>query len=184
MKLTQSFIFVSVATFLFFLINVFAFYLLLRGHNFPGGGFIGGLGSAISLILLSLAIGVKTMDRILRFDPVAIAAAGLLIAFLTSCIGMFAGDPFLTQYNLKLTDVPLLGELALGTPLLFDIGVYLVVVGVTTKMIFLLARSVEGHPAFEDHERDRYASVIEEPIENLAAPPRESPVSDSKLHDV
>lgn len=165
MKIGESFILRSVASFLFFVLNIFAVYLLLRGHNLPGGGFIGGLGSALSFILLSLAVGVEKAQRMLRIDPVRIAAVGLLIAVGTALIPLFVGDAFLRQYNVHLHDVPMVGDLALGTPLLFDCGVFLVVVGVTTKMLFVLSRSIGGLPALPAEERAFYAAPLEHPIE-------------------
>jgi multisubunit Na+/H+ antiporter MnhB subunit len=166
MKTGDSFILRAVATFLFFLINLFALYLLLRGHNLPGGGFIGGLGSALTFILLSLACGVETAQRLLGADPVRIATGGLLLAILTGMAPMLWGAPILKHYNFKFTDVPLMGDLAVGTPLLFDVGVFMVVVGVTTKLVFLLARSLTGVPALTDADRPRYAAAREEPIED------------------
>lgn len=159
MRLSTSFIFTRVAVFLFFVINLFAIYLLLRGHNYPGGGFIGGLGSGMSLILLSLAVGADRMQQILRVDPVRIATIGLLIAAGSSALPMLWGDPFLTQYNMKL------GSFGLGTPLVFDIGVFLVVVGVTVRLIAILARPVEGLCSLTPHERSIYASPVEQPID-------------------
>lgn len=159
MNLARSFIFTRVALFLFFVINLFSIYLLLRGHNNPGGGFIGGLGSGMSLVLLSLAVGVEQMQKTLRIDPVRLATIGLSIATLSSMLPMLWGDPFLTQYNIKL------GGIALGTPLVFDIGVYLVVIGITVRLIVILARPVEGLCALTPVERKRYASEIEQPIE-------------------
>lgn len=165
MKVGTSFIFRSIASFLFFLINVFALYLLLRGHNMPGGGFIGGLVSALSLIMLSLSYGVERTQQILRTDPIRLAAVGLILAFLTALLPVVAGDDFLKHYNGKFTDVPVLGSLSIGTPLLFDIGIFLVVVGVTAKMIFILARSISGLTALEPREWRRYAAELEEPVE-------------------
>ena len=75
MKAPDSYIFKTVVRFSFFVINVFAIYLVLRGHNLPGGGFIGGLAAAISFVLLSLAIGVEELHRVMRFDPVRVAVA-------------------------------------------------------------------------------------------------------------
>lgn len=175
MKTGDSFILRAVATFLFFLINLFAIYLLLRGHNLPGGGFIGGLGSALTFILLSLACGVETAQRLLGADPVRIATGGLLLAILTGMAPMLWGAPFLKQYNFKLADLPLVGDLAVGTPLLFDLGVFMVVVGVTTKLVFLLARSITGLPALTDADRPRYAAALEEPIEEERAGREKAP---------
>ena len=165
MKIGESFILRAIASFLFFVLNIFAIYLLLRGHNLPGGGFVGGLGSALSFILLSLALGVEKAQRMLRVDPVRIAAVGLLLALATGLLPVFAGDAFLSHYNVHLHDVPLIGDLAIGTPLLFDCGVFFVVIGVTTKMLFVLSRSIGGLPALPDPERPFYAARMEAPIE-------------------
>lgn len=166
MKVDDSLILRTVVSFLFYLINVFAFYLYVRGHNLPGGGFIGGLGSALSVILLSLAIGVEGAQRTLRADPLRIATVGLLIVILTAMLPMLFGHAFMNQYNVKIGSVPLLGEVPVGTPMLFDLGVFLVVVGVTTKLIFVLARSLSGLTALDERERRRYAALLERPIED------------------
>lgn len=165
MKAPDSYIFKSVVRFSYFVINVFAIYLLLRGHNLPGGGFIGGLAAAISFVLLSLAIGVEELHRVMRFDPVRVAAAGLLLSTLTGAAPLLAGQPFLEHFNTHLP-VPLLGDLHVGTPLLFDIGVFLVVVGVTCKIIFVFAKSTEGLRALVQEEEARYRSPRETPIED------------------
>jgi multisubunit Na+/H+ antiporter MnhB subunit len=176
MKGLESFIFKPVVKFAFFIINVFALYLLFRGHNLPGGGFIGGLVTGISLVLLSLALGQREMQRIMRVDPVGIAAAGLLIATGTGVIAMIGGGPYLEQFNFYLPHLPLVGNVPMGTPLLFDVGVYLVVVGITAKIIFVLAKSTEGYGAFDSKEELRYSSPVEEPIDPPCPPgstPRE-----------
>jgi multicomponent Na+:H+ antiporter subunit B len=153
-----------------FVVNVFAIYLLLRGHNLPGGGFIAGLATAISMIMLSLAIGLEEIHRVLRFEPVRLAAAGLLLATVTGTGPMWVGRPYLEHFN-TYVDVPLVGEVGLGTPLLFDIGVYLLVVGVTTKIVFVLATSTQGYRALVKEEEERFASPLEQPIEDVAPLP-------------
>jgi multicomponent Na+:H+ antiporter subunit B len=160
----DSYIFKTIVRLSFFLINVFAVYLLLRGHNLPGGGFIGGLAAAISFILLGLAIGVEALHRVMRFDPVRVAAAGLLLAVVTGTAPLLFNHPFLEHFHFHFT-VPLLGEVHTGTPLLFDVGVYLVVVGVTCKIIFVLAKSTQGMRVLVQEEEARYSSVRETPIE-------------------
>lgn len=173
MRQNDSMILRAVAAFLFFLINVFAVYLLLRGHNLPGGGFIGGLGSALSFILLCLAFGVERTQQVLRFDPLRIATAGVALALLTALAPVAFGLPFLKHAHLEF-DAPFLGHIAVGTPLLFDIGVFLVVVGVSTKLIFVLVRSSSGLVALGSHERARYASGLESPIEEGRDPAADS----------
>lgn len=166
MKTGGSFIFRAVGALLFFIINVFAVYLLLRGHNEPGGGFIGGLGSALSLIMLSLAFGVERTQRNMRVDPARLAAIGLLVALLTAMLPVFVGEPLLRHFHWEWKDVLGLGTLKAGTPLLFDVGVFLVVVGVSTKLIFVLARSISGMTALSEREWRRYAAELEEPVEH------------------
>lgn len=175
MKPHPSYIFASATRILFFLINVFAVYITLRGHNLPGGGFIGGLIAAISLILLRLAIGLPEVLRIIRIDPVHVGASGLVLAAGTASAPMLFGNAFLEHFDVHLHHVPLVGELHLGTPLLFDLGVFLVVVGVTTKIIFVLGRSTQGYSALIPDEEGRYSSSVETAIEDDAPAAIRSP---------
>jgi multicomponent Na+:H+ antiporter subunit B len=174
----RSWIFRSVVRFAFFIINVFALYLFLRGHNLPGGGFIAGLASATSLILLSLAVGLEDLHRVMRVDPVRIAAAGLLVALLSGAAPLLVGHAYLAQYNWHLHHVPLLGELHIGTPLIFDLGVYLVVIGIASKIIFVLAKSTERLPGLVAEEERRYSSPLELPIEEPPDPQRKEADAD------
>ena len=164
MREASSYIFRSIVRFVFFLIMIFAIYLFLRGHNAPGGGFIAGLAAAISLILLSLAIGLDGVLRILRIDPVSLAAIGVALTLASSAAPMLVGKPFLTQSDWHLHDVPLLGELHIGTPLVFDLGVLLVVIGISCKIIFILTRSMRG-AGLDDDELRKYSSPVELAIE-------------------
>lgn len=165
----RSYLFDRLVRVMFFLINGVALYLLLRGHNLPGGGFIAGLASAISLILLSLALGVEAMPRVVRGDPVRLAGAGLLLALGTGAAPLLAGRPFLEHFHVHLSGVPLLGEVHAGTPLLFDTGVYLLVVGITSKLVFVLTQSTRGLRALVAAEERRYSSPLESPIDEAAA---------------
>jgi multisubunit Na+/H+ antiporter MnhB subunit len=114
-------------------------YLLLRGHNAPGGGFIAGLVTALSLCVLSFEGGAKRLERILRLPPLHYAAAGVLFSLGSAFIGPLAGGFFLQHFNFEIP-VPLLGRIPLGTPLLFDFGVFLVVIGVFTKGYIILSQ--------------------------------------------
>lgn len=164
MKNPRSFIFTAVAKGLFFLLNVFALYLLLRGHNLPGGGFIAGLVAAISIVVLSLALGWEEIHRVLRVDPAWFAVVGLTLAAVSGTAPLLWGRPFLEQFTVH-AHVPVLGEVHAGTPLVFDAGVLLVVVGMTCKILFVLGKSTEGLRALVKEEEARYASSVEEPIE-------------------
>lgn len=152
----------------FLLVNIVSIYLLLRGHNLPGGGFIGGLMTGMSFILLGLVRGWTELQRELPVPPLRLASLGLLIAILSGAVPMLVGQPFLTQYNVHLEKVPLAGELHFGTPLIFDIGVFLLVSCITVKLIIVLARSTSGLPAFTPGETPYYTSVLEDPIDETA----------------
>ena len=117
------------------LLLMFSLLLLLRGHHEPGGGFVGGLVAAASFILLAFAEGLEPARRTLRFGTMQLVGAGLLVALTAGLAGWAVGDPFLTGLwgSVKL---PVLGTP--GTPVLFDIGVYLVVLGTVTGVIFEL----------------------------------------------
>jgi len=166
MRGPDSFIFHTIVRLAFFLINVLAVYLLLRGHNLPGGGFIAGLATAISLVLLSLAIGNEAIHAVVRFDPVRVAAAGLMLATVTGAIPWLIGRPFLEHFQVHLHAVPLLGDMHLGTPLAFDLGVYFVVVGIASKIVFVFAKSTQGLRALVVEEETRYSAITETPIES------------------
>ena len=167
MNARPSPIFAAVARLTFFVLNLFALYLLLRGHNLPGGGFIAGLVTAISLVMISLALGWEETRRILPGDPLRLAYAGLALALATAAAPLAWGRPMLEQFMVH-GRLPLLGELHFGSPLAFDTGVLLVVVGITCKMIFVLGRSVDGLAALSAEEQARYAAAGEEPIERPA----------------
>ncbi len=120
------------------LMLVFSIILLFRGHNNPGGGFIGGLLAACGFILHTIAFDVSSARKKLIIDPRTLIGIGLLISLISAFMSLFLGKPFMTGiwWEAKL---PLLGKLHIGTPLFFDIGVYLVVVGVTLTIIFALS---------------------------------------------
>jgi multicomponent Na+:H+ antiporter subunit B len=113
-------------------------FLLARGHNAPGGGFIGGLVAAAAFALYAMAAGVPAARRLLRIDPHPLIGAGLLLALGSGTLALAAGRPLMTGLWTDLT-VPGLGALAVGTPLAFDLGVYLLVVGVMTMILLTLA---------------------------------------------
>lgn len=115
---------------------VFSIYVLLRGHHYPGGGFVGGLFAGSAFSLYALAFDVASARKLLRLDPRDISSCGLALAFLSGLPGLVSGHPFLTG---TWWDIPLPGmELHVGTPMIFDIGVYLVVLGVLLTLVFSL----------------------------------------------
>ncbi|HMO51411.1 MAG TPA: Na+/H+ antiporter subunit B [Kiritimatiellia bacterium] len=128
----------TAARYLFPLILLFSIYVLFRGHNDPGGGFVGGLAAASAYVLYALAFDVKAARGLLRVDSARLTAWGLLLALLSGLAGLAAGRPFLTARWGKWT-ITETWIVKAGTPLLFDVGVYLVVLGVTVTILFALA---------------------------------------------
>jgi multicomponent Na+:H+ antiporter subunit B len=119
------------------LIVLFSITLTLRGHHLPGGGFAGGLVASAAFTLHALANGCEATRRVLRVDLQALIALGLVTALLSGVVSTILGRPFLTGLWGEVS-VPNAGAIALGTPLIFDFGVYLVVFGVTQLMVHSL----------------------------------------------
>jgi multicomponent Na+:H+ antiporter subunit B len=119
------------------LLLIFSVFLFWRGHNQPGGGFAGGLVAAVPFAIFSIAFGAAEARRVLHVEPHVLIAIGLLTALLSGVLSLLAGAPFLTSSwgSLRLPGFP---SVDLGTPVLFDLGVYLLVVGVTLSIIFAL----------------------------------------------
>lgn len=134
----KSTILITASKLLHPLLLMFSIFLLFRGHNEPGGGFSGGLVAAGAFILHMLAHDVKSARRALRVDPHVLIAAGLLTSLLSGLVSVFFGYPFLTGAWVT-WDLPAFGKWSIGTPLLFDIGVYLVVIGITMLIILTTA---------------------------------------------
>ena len=122
------------------LLLLFAVFLLLRGHNQPGGGFVGGLVVSSSFVLYSIAFGVEAARRALLVRPATLLGSGLLVALASGLPGVFAGRPFMSAVWTTVG----VGSAALdvGTPLVFDVGVFLAVVGVVSTIAFTLAEVV------------------------------------------
>lgn len=119
------------------LILVSSIFMLLRGHNEPGGGFVGGLIASIGFSLHVFVSGAEALRRMLRTDPRWIAAVGLGAAIISGLVGPYAaGAPFLTAAWISV------GGVKMGTPLVFDVGVYLVVVG--AMLTFILGIKEQG----------------------------------------
>jgi len=121
---------------------LFAMYLLLRGHNEPGGGFIAGLVTASATVLVALAFGGDFARRLLTPIIRPAFGLGLLIAALSGMSSLFVGDPFLTQYHMYLP-IPGAAPVHLSTTLTFDIGVFLLVVASAAVAINVFAEAAE-----------------------------------------
>lgn len=132
-----------------FLLVLFAVYLLLRGHNAPGGGFIAGLMTALAIILQAIVFDTHHARRLFPFRESSVIGVGLLIAVGTGLLGPVVGAPFLNHYFATL-ESGLLGKVEVATAVVFDIGVYLVVVGVAKSVILSIAEDL-----FHQRERRR-----------------------------
>jgi multisubunit Na+/H+ antiporter MnhB subunit len=122
------------------LLLLFAVFLLLRGHNQPGGGFVGGLVVASSFVLYSIAFGADAARRALLIRPPTLLGIGLLVALASGIPGVIDGRPFMSA--LWTTFGTGSAAVAVGTPLIFDIGVFLAVIGVVLTIVFTLAETV------------------------------------------
>ena len=133
----QRSILLSVAArYLMPLMLVFSVFLLIRGHNEVGGGFAGGLVATSALMLYGIALSPAALRKLLPLEPRSLVSIGLFSALLSGAIPMLAGKPFMTGLWLKFP-IPVIGKV--GTPLLFDTGVYIVVIGVVTWILLTLA---------------------------------------------
>ncbi|MCD7059419.1 Na+/H+ antiporter subunit B [Pelagibacterium xiamenense] len=131
-------IFRTAAPILAALMIMFSIFVLLRGHNEPGGGFIGGLIGASGIAIYGIACGVDAARRALKVHPISLAGLGVFLAALSGFLSLPAAVPFLT--GLWATFYVEGAEISLSTPMMFDIGVYFVVVGA----VGTIALTLEG----------------------------------------
>ncbi len=130
---------------LFPVMLIVAVFLLLRGHDLPGGGFSAGMVVAIAILLQYIIGGAAWTESHLRLLPQIWLGAGLLVASGTGLAAWFFGRPFLTTY-FAYAELPLIGKVPTASALIFDIGVFALVVGATLLMLVALAhQSVRGH---------------------------------------
>ncbi|MCK1296951.1 MULTISPECIES: monovalent cation/H+ antiporter subunit A [unclassified Bradyrhizobium] len=123
---------------LFPVIGVVAIFLLLRGHDLPGGGFVAGIAMATAFILQYMARGTAWVEARLHVMPVRWMGFGLLLAGFAGAAACVFGHPFLTSY-FAYAELPLLGRVPTASALLFDIGVFSLVVGATVLMLIAIA---------------------------------------------
>ena len=119
---------------LFRVIMVGSIYLLFAGHNQPGGGFVGGLVAGAAISLRYIAGGIEEVRRISRWRPWTILGAGVIVAVSTALVPVLLGKPVLSAAY-EPYDLPVLGKVSISSALVFDIGVYLCVVGLVL-MVF------------------------------------------------
>lgn len=118
------------------LLLVFSIFLLLRGHNEPGGGFVGGLVAASALMLYAISDSPSALWKLLPLDPRFIAGIGLLISLTSGILPILFDLPFMTGMWLT-NPLPVIGKV--GTPTLFDVGVYFLVIGVVVWILLEFA---------------------------------------------
>ncbi|HLS23957.1 MAG TPA: Na(+)/H(+) antiporter subunit B [Pseudogracilibacillus sp.] len=127
----------STSSLIVFILLGFAIYLLLAGHNSPGGGFIGGLTTTAAFLLMYMAFGEETVRKIIPINFLLFIPIGLLLATLTGLGALLFNVPFLTHTFGTFT-IPLFGEVDLSTAMLFDLGVYFTVFGTTMTIILTI----------------------------------------------
>jgi multicomponent Na+:H+ antiporter subunit B len=134
----DSIILRTASNYLLPLLLLFSVFVLLRGHYLPGGGFIGGLVASIAFVVHAFAHGLKNTRHLLRIHPGFLIPLGLLLAFVSGILPLFFDLPFMTGLWMK-DPLPVIG--LVGTALFFDIGVYLVVIGVSLTIIFTISET-------------------------------------------
>lgn len=135
----KQLIFKTATSFLLPLLLLFSIFILLRGHYLPGGGFVGGIIAAIAFVLHAFAFGLRNTRKLLRVSPMGLMPVGLGLAVFSAILPLFQGKPILTGLWLN-EPLPVVGMI--GSALLFDLGVYLVVLGVALTIIFTISESV------------------------------------------
>lgn len=134
----KTIIFKTASDYLLPILLLFSVFILIRGHYLPGGGFVGGLIASIAYVLHSFANGLEKTKGIIKFHPGLLMPIGLLLAITSGLSPLFGGLPFMTGLWFE-DPIPVIG--LVGSALFFDIGVYLVVVGVVLTIIFTISES-------------------------------------------
>ncbi|MCS3420799.1 monovalent cation/H+ antiporter subunit A [Pseudomonas yamanorum] len=133
---------------------VVSFYLFMRGHNQPGGGFVAGLVMSVAFILQYMVAGTQWVEAQMSLRPMRWMGFGLLSATLTGLGALFAGYPFLTTHTWHFS-LPVLGDIHVASALFFDVGVYAMVVGSTLLMLTAL-----GHQSVRAHKPSNQAKAV------------------------
>lgn len=129
----------TASTYLLPVLLLFSVFILLRGHYLPGGGFVGGLVASIAFVLHAFANGLTNTKSILRIHPGFLMPVGLAISFISGKAPTLGWNlPFMTGVWFD-NPLPVIGMV--GSALFFDIGVYLVVIGVTLTIIMTISES-------------------------------------------
>ncbi len=134
----QSLILRTATRLLVSLILVFSVYLLFRGHNAPGGGFSGALVAATGFALYIMAEGTSSLRKAIRIDPRRLIIFGMGLILVTGLMALISDKPFLTGLWWSPGKDSGISGLSIGTPILFDIGVYAIVLGTILTLILTL----------------------------------------------
>ncbi len=135
----RTLIFRTIAPALTAIMIVFSVFVLLRGHNEPGGGFIGGLIAASALAIYGIAVGVSEVRKALVIDPISLAGFGVFMAGFAGLLSLGQSVPFLTGLW---GYIPFgATKITVSTPMLFDIGVYFAVLGTISAVALALEES-------------------------------------------
>jgi multicomponent Na+:H+ antiporter subunit A len=137
---------------IFYAIVVGSVYLLFAGHNQPGGGFVAGLVAGAAVALRYVAGGIDEVRRISPLKPWTILGTGVLVAAGTATVPIVLGDAVLDNAYLEV-DLPLLGDVALASGTIFDLGVYFVVVGVLLMVVEAFGERFEPVDEMSEGER-------------------------------
>ncbi len=128
---------------IFPLVLMFAAYTALKGHNEPGGGFIGGLMAAVAFLLFRMANGRKALVKLMPFHPRNLVAVGLGLALATAIAPLFFGKPMLTSLVIDELSIGMGQTIHFASAVFFDTGVLMVVVGVSVGMIQRLNEEID-----------------------------------------
>lgn len=134
---------VDVSTRLLFpIMMVLSAYFFFAGHNAPGGGFAGGLVAALALALRYLAGGREELEQTFPIDPSRVLGVGVLLTAAAVIWPVFIGAPPLTSYAWDL-HIPIIGDIHVVSALLFDAGVYLIVIGLVLHILTSLGSQLD-----------------------------------------
>ncbi|MEM9418282.1 MAG: MnhB domain-containing protein [Planctomycetota bacterium] len=139
---------------IFPLVLMFAAYTALKGHNAPGGGFIGGLMASVALLLYRMANGRNALVKLMPFHPRMLVSAGLGIALATAIAPLFFGKPILTSLVIDELHIGFGQSIHFASAVFFDAGVLMVVVGVSVGMIQRLNEEIDVRELRAEAERE------------------------------
>lgn len=147
----ESVILRTVARVMMPLLLLLSVFMLLRGHNLPGGGFIGGLLASSAIIMQIIAFGPTFARKVIRVGYLNMAAFGVFFGAFWGLPALFFNLPYMDAFWIN-DPIPGIGKI--GTPVLFDVGVFLAVIGVTTRVALLLAEEPELFPMYVQAETE------------------------------